>query len=60
MDELEEAVKVLQTEYDKIKYQLPWYTDIYSEVRRQIMLFGNIIDMDKIKDIFDSKILIRP
>jgi len=60
MDEIEETTKVLQKEYDKIKYMLPWNSSIYEEVAKQIMLYGNIIDMDKIQEIFDNKIIVRP
>ena len=60
MNEIEQAITVLEKEYAKIKFQEPWYQDIFNEVSSQILIFGNVIDIDKVRDIIDEKMLVWP
>jgi len=58
MNEIEEAIIILEKEYAKIKYKEPWYADAYYEISQQIMIFGNVIDVDKVRDIINDKLLV--
>ncbi len=59
MNEIEKAIKVLEEEYKKIKFKEPWYMDALVEAYTQLVIFDNI-DMEKIRDIIEEKMLVRP
>jgi len=60
MNPMDEIITVLEKEYAKIKYKEPWYQDAYNEIYRQLMIFGNVIDVDTVRDIINDKMLVRP
>ena len=60
MNEIEEAITVLEKEYAKIKFKEPWFQDAFNEVANQIMIYGNVIDVEKVQNILSEKMLVWP
>ena len=42
------------------KWEEPWFMDGYMEIFHQIMLYGDVIDTDKVKEIFEEALIVRP
>ncbi len=55
-----DGFKELQKIYDDNRYKFPWYTDIMVEIRMQVLLYGDVIDYGKIKEMMQEKLVVYP
>lgn len=42
------------------KWKEPWYADLYVEIQRQVMLYGDVVYPERLKEITDDKLLVYP
>lgn len=56
----EYKIKKLEEEMKKVRYLVPWYADAYSEIARQIMIYGYVVFPDEVEEILEDKMLCIP